>query len=72
MPVLNDIPLNAVEFQKAIAENFNELGIRTSSDLSKNHYIDWIYPYLYYVDVSFDNREGINADTKKKQTEKVG
>ncbi|MBM3456505.1 MAG: transglutaminase domain-containing protein [Bacteroidetes bacterium] len=65
MPVLNDIPLNAVEFQKAIAENFNELEIRTSSDLSKNQYIDWIYPYLYYFDVSFDNREGINADTKK-------
>lgn len=65
MPVLNGIPLNAVEFQKAIANNFKELEIRTSSGLSKNHYIDWIYPYLYYFDISFDNREGINADTKK-------
>lgn len=65
MPVLNGVPLNAVEFQKAIADDFKELVIRTSSSLSKNRYIDWIYPYLYYFDVSFDNREGINTDTKK-------
>lgn len=65
MPVLNGIPLNAVEFQKAIAKNFKELEIKTSSDLSKNHYIDWIYPYLYYFVIPFDNREGTNNDIKK-------
>lgn len=65
MPVLNGIPLNAVEFQKAIAENYKELEIRTSSNLSKRHYIEWIYPYLYYFDISFDNREGTDIDTKK-------
>src|SRR3990167_4639334 len=65
MPVLNNIPLNAVEFQKAIAENYNELEIRTSSNLSKKHYIDWINPYLYHFVISFDNREGTNNDSKK-------
>jgi hypothetical protein len=59
MPVLDGIPLNAVEFQKAIVENFDELEIKTLSDVSKNHYTNWIYPYLYYFDVKFDNREGI-------------
>lgn len=65
MPVLNNIPLNAVEFQKAIAENYTELEIRTSSGLSKRNYINWIYPYLYYFTISFDNREGTDAGTKK-------
>ena len=65
MPVLNDIPLNAVEFQKAILENYEELEIRTSSDLSKRNYIDWIYPYLYYLDISFDNREGTGIEFNK-------
>jgi hypothetical protein len=65
MPVLNNVPLNAVEFQKAIAENYEELEIRTSSAISKRQYIDWIYPYLYYFSISFDNREG--ADIKKNK-----
>jgi len=59
MPVLNGVPLNAVEFQKAIVENFDQLEIRTSLDVSKNSYAKWIYPYLYYFDVPFDNRVGI-------------
>ena len=60
MPVLNDTPLNAVEFQKAITENFDQLEIKTSSDIPKSIYTNWIYPYLYYFDVKFDNREGID------------
>ena len=62
IPFLNDVPLNAVEFQKAIAENYEELEIRSSSELSKRNYVEWIYPYLYYFSVSFDNREGIEGD----------
>lgn len=58
MPVLNNVPLNAVEFQKAIVENYNDLEIRTSSGTSKRYYINWIYPYLFYFEVPFDNREG--------------
>lgn len=66
MPMLNNIPLNAVEFQRAITENYNALEIITASDLSKRNYVDWIYPYLYYFDVLFDNREGTNFKNKVK------
>jgi len=61
MPVLNGIPLNAVEFQKAIANDFGDLEIK-SSMVSKRRYIDWVYPYLYYFDIAFDNREGLNIE----------
>jgi len=57
MPVLNGIPLNAVEFQKAITEHYHELEIRSLSNVSKRRYCEWIYPYLYYFDIAFDNRE---------------
>jgi len=65
MPVLNGVPLNAVEFQKAISENYPELEIRTNSGLPKRMYTDWIYPYLYFFDVSFDNREGTGLEKNK-------
>ncbi len=60
MPILNGVPLNAVEFQKAISENFEELEIK-GGKTSKRHYIDWIYPYLYYFDIAFDNTEGTKS-----------
>ncbi len=62
MPFLKGIPLNAVEFQQAIANNYDELEIKSSSGTSKRFYINWIYPYLYYFGISFDNREGTNSD----------
>ncbi|WP_018479517.1 transglutaminase-like domain-containing protein [Pontibacter roseus] len=70
MPVLNNVPLNAVEFQQAIANNYDALEIRSLSGTSKAQYINFVYPYLYYFDVKFDNREGIalkreTIDSKK-------
>ena len=70
MPVLDNVPLNAVEFQKAIANNYDKLEIRSLSGTSKAQYVNWVYPYLYYFDVKFDNREGIalkreTIDTKQ-------
>ncbi|WP_162428704.1 transglutaminase-like domain-containing protein [Pontibacter pudoricolor] len=65
MPVLNNVPLNAVEFQQAIANNYDKLEIRSLSGASKPQYVNWIYPYLYYFDVKFDNREGIALERKK-------
>ncbi len=59
MPVLNNVPLNAVEFQQAIANNYDKLEIRSLSGANKAQYVNWVYPYLYYFDVKFDNREGI-------------
>lgn len=63
MPVLNGVPLNAVEFQQAIANHYDALQIRSLSGVDKDAYTQWIYPYLYYFDVKFDNREG--ADLKR-------
>lgn len=59
MPVLNGVPLNAAEFQQAIATNYDALQIRSGSGTSKAAYTRWVYPYLYYLDVKFDNREGV-------------
>lgn len=59
MPVLNGMPLNAAEFQQAIATNYEALEIRSLSGTSKAAYTRWVYPYLYYLDVKFDNREGV-------------
>ncbi|PTX14687.1 transglutaminase superfamily protein [Pontibacter mucosus] len=59
MPVLNNVPLNAVEFQQAIAKDYSKLEIRSLSGTSKMQYVNWVYPYLYYFDVKFDNREGV-------------
>ncbi|GAB4093227.1 transglutaminase-like domain-containing protein [Flaviaesturariibacter terrae] len=59
MPVLNGVPLNAVEFQQAIARNYDSLQIRSLSGTGKDDYTRWIFPYLYYFDVKFDNREGV-------------
>ena len=65
MPVLDNIPLNAVEFQKAISENYKDIEILSLSGTSKRLYIDWIYPYLYYFTISFDNREGTSFKSRK-------
>lgn len=62
MPVLHNVPLNAVEFQQAIANNYDALEIRSLSGTSKAQYVNWVYPYLYYFDVRFDNREGMNIE----------
>lgn len=60
IPVLNNIPLNAVEFQKAITENIDQLRIinikGAFSKEAKEKYINWISKYLFYFDIRFDNR----------------
>ena len=70
MPVLDDKPLNAVEFQQAIANHYDRLQIRSLSATSKLDYTRWIFPYLYYLDVPFDNREGAGR-TKELQENKT-
>jgi len=65
--VLKDcIPLNAVEIQAA-ATNGEKLTILTSNpDTPVEYYISWVYPYLYYFDTPFDNREDIKKDERHK------
>ncbi|KUG07199.1 transglutaminase-like domain-containing protein [Solirubrum puertoriconensis] len=65
MPVLRGKPLNAVEFQQAIVRNYKELELRSLSGTAKRGYVDWITPYLYYLDVRFDNREGVGLQREK-------
>ena len=65
MPLLNGIPLNAVEFQKAIAQNFSRIEIRSAGPFPKRQYLDWVYPYLFYFSTSFDNRTGKDINKRK-------
>ncbi len=64
MPVLNNVPLNAAEFQHAIAHHYSQLKIGSLSGVSKRMYVNWIYPYLYYFNFPFDNREGRDIERK--------
>ena len=69
IPVLNNIPLNSVEFQKAITKNINDLKIISAAgDMSKNEkelYISWISKYLFYYSIYFDNRYIANSEKIK-------
>lgn len=60
VPVLDNIPLNAVEFQNAIIQrkNFKLVDIdgEVESKLAQG-YMDFIPHYLYYFDYAFDQRE---------------
>ncbi len=65
MPVLNGIPLNAVEFQQTINNQADQIEIKSLTKLlPASLYLGWIYPYLYYFDVDFDNREGVDQKQK--------
>jgi hypothetical protein len=60
MPVLNGIPLNAVEFQKAIVSKqafvlVNSLGEISKKDRKK--YLHFVPPYLFYFTCNYDQRQ---------------
>ncbi len=75
IPMLDGIPLNAIEFQKAILENKKCLNIINKngefSKEDKQNYIDWIGKYLFYFVVNFDNRLGYDEKLKIKGKEKL-
>jgi hypothetical protein len=59
MPMLNGVPLNAVELQQAIFEKQPFKFINSEGDFSKGEtrkYINFVYEYLYYFDTTFDQR----------------
>ncbi|RYZ00309.1 MAG: transglutaminase domain-containing protein [Chitinophagaceae bacterium] len=58
MPWLGKTPLNAIGFQRAITSNARNLTLKSYSVVSKEDYIDFAYPYLYYIDAAFDHRYG--------------
>ncbi len=68
IPMLNNIPLNAVEFQKAIIEKRQFKLVNISGEVSpklRKSYMGFIPYYLYYFDIDFDNREAFNKETKE-------
>lgn len=57
LPLLNNKPLNAVEFQAEITKENTNLELYGLNDSSKiAEYYSWIYPYLFYLDTYLDNR----------------
>lgn len=60
VPYLDNVPLNAVEFQNAIAQKKDFQLIDINGRVSKKRarrYLSFITPYLYYIDTRFDQRE---------------
>jgi len=59
MPILDSIPLNAAEFQQAIAKDKNFQLIDVNGEVSKKRrkkYLSFVFDYLYYIDTKFDQR----------------
>lgn len=70
MPILNGVPLNAVEFQRAIIDKKDFKLVNSQGEVSakaKRSYLNFVPPYLYYFDVEFDMRQNIaKADLHKE------
>ncbi|WP_299676912.1 hypothetical protein [uncultured Tenacibaculum sp.] len=64
MPVLNGNPLNAVELQDAITNNYEALIMKSLAEVSKREYVEFVYDYLYHFDVSLDQRYLENTTLK--------
>ncbi len=56
IPQVNGVPLNAVEFQHAIACESPGLKIHFATKKDEKEYLAWISPYLYYFDFNLDQR----------------
>ncbi len=72
MPMLKGVPLNAVEFQKAISENSDKITFYNKVNYNNypytnRTYFNFVYPTLYYFDFRFDSR----TDTGKVTFEKI-
>ncbi len=69
IPTLRGIPLNAVEFQKAIFTERNAIEMiniegKVPQEKSEQ-YIQWVAKYLFYFDALFDQRIGDNIELQK-------
>jgi len=68
VPLLDETPLNAVEFQNCIADG-EEIKLCDLNGpvkkITEFIYLSFIPKYLYYFDVPFDNRQGLDVDRLK-------
>jgi hypothetical protein len=65
MPLLNNIPLNAVEFQEAIVNKRPFQLVNRNGEISgreRKRYLQFIPHYLYFFDIRFDNRRNIDSE----------
>jgi len=65
LPTLNGKPLNAVEFQQALSNNYDQVVLASRDNVDKREYVDFVYDYLYYFDTALDNRSLPSADKFK-------
>lgn len=49
IPVLNDIPLNAVELQNSLTKDALPDNMNLTEEGKNNEYFDFVYEYLYYM-----------------------
>lgn len=74
MPMLDGVPLNAAEFQRAIADHsqeivfYNKVNYNSYPYTNRNYY-DFVYPTLYFFDYHFNSH--INAAGQRTYT-KIG
>jgi len=57
LPERSGVPLSALECRRALAEELPGLKIAGGAG---SQYINWVRPYLFYLDVPFDNRVGVS------------
>ena len=68
MPVLRGVPLNGVELQQAIYNDEKELLFESiSKKITKQEYLGWITPYLYFFDIETDNRESYGLEKRRQR-----
>ena len=72
IPVLNNVPLNAVEFQEALANNRDDLEVLGFSNRRKVRYFNWIGEYLYYFDTTLNQRYVNNKSPQRLMLVPVG
>jgi phenolic acid decarboxylase len=58
MPTLNGTPLNAIEFQNDINNDYEDFKLVSLGNgiISKRNYVKFVYDYLFYIDTALDNR----------------
>jgi hypothetical protein len=59
IPTLDGQPLDAVNFQRALAAHAPGLSVMSLSSTKPSAYFAWVGPYLYYFDASLDQRLGV-------------
>lgn len=66
IPVVDGVPLNGVELQRALAQQTPGVSVLSFSGTEADAYLRWIRPYLFYFDLPLDNRVGVPDRSNKR------